>query len=502
MKDLFKIKHNNLVSLSLFSIGGLCLGLGHFLAVGWLFSLIGLFVFFLAISRSFSFKSVVLGSCLTWFINLGFATSIFWSIYPIEWIDLGLGKYELLLIGLKWLITTTLLSSGGIVFGILFWLSTKTKFINLGYVLAPLLWLLAEISQSFIYSIFVIGDGVGPNIANSVGYLGYQISTHPTLLTFAKIGGVYSLSFLAVTIVVLFWFIYQKNNLKNFYISVALAICFLLVSSTVSTTSNYTPATNLKIAIIETEFGGRDYYGEEDMWEYRTERVNEAVSVALNEKPDFILLPEDARFTKNTSDPSFDFKSFRFFNAGAGSILIDTARTVSSPSQAYARAFIYDLKGNNLFLTDKQYLTPLGEYLPNLYGGALHLFGLENELKKLNENLSYVPGPLSNQTDFPSYLPRILFCFEALDPSGVRKILNGVEAPFIAHPISHAWFHNSKLLEEHLDRMLKTQAVWNNIDIVISANMAESFLYTKNGQKVTPETISVGDRWKLKLMEL
>ena len=69
--------------------------------------------------------------------------------------------------------------------------------------------------------------------------------------------------------------------------------------------------------------------------------------------------------------------------------------------------------------------------------------------------------------------------------------------PFVAHPISHAWFHSSKILWQQQDVMLRIQARWQGIPIVSAGNMMQGKLYLPNGQIDNGEIIESGDGWNI-----
>ena len=128
------------------------------------------------------------------------------------------------------------------------------------------------------------------------------------------------------------------------------------------------------------------------------------------------------------------------------------------------------------------------------------VFGFGDVAKKLQERFTYVPGPEPSQAQFAAHVPGILFCFESADPVAVKRLLAQRPVPFIAHPISHAWFHESELLWKQQDVMLKMQALWSGVPIVSAANMAKGALYTKEGKKILPTPKLSGESWEVSLV--
>jgi apolipoprotein N-acyltransferase len=99
--------------------------------------------------------------------------------------------------------------------------------------------------------------------------------------------------------------------------------------------------------------------------------------------------------------------------------------------------------------------------------------------------------------------PGLLFCFEGISPTGVRQILEEREdTPFIAHPISHAWFHEPEEVWHQLDAALKVQAVWNDMTIASAGRHAKSKVYFPDGSIVVPEPVASGHYWEVSLVEI
>lgn len=93
----------------------------------------------------------------------------------------------------------------------------------------------------------------------------------------------------------------------------------------------------------------------------------------------------------------------------------------------------------------------------------------------------------------------VLFCFESVRPDGVIELSNTRHLPFIAHPISHAWFHTPRVLWHQLDIMLKIQARQSGLPIVSAGNMTEGKLYLPDGTVHQGEVIGEGKYYTLRL---
>jgi hypothetical protein len=74
--------------------------------------------------------------------------------------------------------------------------------------------------------------------------------------------------------------------------------------------------------------------------------------------------------------------------------------------------------------------------------------------------------------------------------------------PFIAHPVSHAWFTEPFALWNQLETMLQVQAVWNQSYIVSSGNQVRGYAVTPTGAIVYPKQVQSGDNWSLGIVQI
>jgi apolipoprotein N-acyltransferase len=166
-------------------------------------------------------------------------------------------------------------------------------------------------------------------------------------------------------------------------------------------------------------------------------------------------------------------------------------------------AYIYNSQTAESRQIAKRYLVPQGEYVPTAYSNLFTLFGQEAVVDYIEDHINYVVGGYTTQTNLPVDTPAILFCFESVDPMGVRRLTQEhPHAPFVSHPISHAWFNQSEILWNQLDSMLRVQALWNNTYIVSASNQGRSQLYTPQGSVLDMDEIASGENWSVKKVEI
>jgi len=495
---------SSLPKLFKYFFSGVLMGIGFVLPVLWVTVFVGIALLLFLLKQETSWSKMVIGGIISFTTKTMFATSVFWSVYPITWIELNLGKWELLVIGFYWLTVSLFIGLGGGVLAGIFWLIRKipTAFLILIF---PAIFIAGEVMGSFIFSVLTYGEGGTFNFVYSLGYVGYLLAEHDTFIQLAVWGGVYFLSFVTVFLGGLVWFVYSERSRKNFfYLMIPTLLLFSVTTDfSVGNKNNYEYNPGGKIvAVVDTDFGG-DYYQLPDNEEYKFNLINEAVSKTLEIKPDYIILPEGAGYNPFNHTPTSAYRLFRFQNSDPEVVLIDTSQALIQNEINVVRANIYDGINKTGWGADKQYLTPQGEFLPYLYETTLKFLKKDKALEELRRKLIFRPGPLSNQQDFPDIIPAVLFCFEGLDPYGVRRVVSGREVvPFVVHPISHAWFHQSEILWHQLDTMLKIQAIWNRVSIISAGNMVDGFLYTPSGEKVLPEKVLEGERWRVGIISL
>lgn len=487
--------------LLVYCISGLLLGIGFVYPSTWFLGLFGAALFCLCLKRTTTLKTALIGGGLAWCVKSLLAVSLFWSVYPINWLEISFGNAEVFIVGVYWFTVAFFLSFGGVlVSGVSFMLSRALP-VALGFLWFPLVWVLGEIVSALSFSLWTFGPGATINSVYSLGYLGYLFGQHETLLSLATIAGVYGLSLLGALFGYVIWFAFETLPRQKAGAIILVGVLILWGSrGEVSTVKATEPSEGeTVVAIINTRFGD-EWLEKENKEGYKNEQVTAAVEAALLLNPDYILLPEDSRYTNTKLGMDRAYNFFRFQHSDPRTIIIDTSRTPLLGGVFTQRAYIYDGQNKRGWITDKQYLVPQGEFMPYFYSGSLSLMGLGVVADKLERRFTYVPGPEKSQAELPAAVPGILFCFESADPRAALRLVKEREVPFIVHPISHAWFHESEILWQQQDVMLKMQAQWSGVPIVSAANMAKGALYTPSGKKVQPTLIESGDSWEVSLV--
>ncbi len=484
-----------------YCISGALLGISFIFPSTWVLGLFGVAFFMWCLKKTTTLKKALVGGGLAWCMKSLLAVSLFWSVYPVNWLEISFGNSEVFIVGVYWFTVAFFLSFGGVFVSGVSFLLMRSLPVAAGFLWFPILWVFGEIGSALSFSLWTYGPGATINSVYSLGYLGYIFGQHELLLQLAIIAGVYGLSALGAFVGYGIWFAHTVLPRQKV---TALTLVFVLIlwgTRGDSKVEEVSEDNNDKttVAIIDTRFGD-EWLEKENREEYKQEQVGGAVEAALLLRPDYILLPEDSRYTNTELGMSRAYNFFRFQHGDPETIIIDSGRTALPGDVFTQRAYIYDGQTKRGWITDKQYLVPQGEFMPYFYSSSLRLLRLGEMADSLENRFTYVPGPEKSQAALPSVVPGILFCFESADPKAALRLTKERDVPFIVHPISHAWFHESEILWQQQDVMLKMQALWSRVPIVSAANMAKGALYTEAGKKIEPRLIESGENWQVSLV--
>ena len=474
--------------LAQFVASGLALGIGFVIPALWPVVFFGIWLFVLAVRQSVRYSTVLLGGFVSWFIKMLLVLSWGFSIYPIDWFAVALPGQGVFGIIFYWLVGAALLAVGGaVVAGAIFALRRSTE--QRRWLFLPVIWMMAEVTSAYFFSMITWGPGSYLNAAYSYGFVGYLLAEHPVLVLLATLGGVYFLTIVTVSLVGVGVYLYKRFGRLAALALVVLALGYVVP---ISTTEISEPKT---VALIETDFDSY-FKGKEEAMK-RKEQVLEALDAGIASEAAYVVLPEVSQYTNLNFSPEGAYQMFRFYHKDPNVIVVDSGQAITEAGNAIIRATVYDGDNKAAWQFDKQYLVPQGEYIPTLFTGILKLIGGRAMADALTTNFNYIPGPIKSQESMPDHLPRVLFCFSSADPTAVRNLVGEDQVPFVAHVTSHAWFHHPTILWKQQTAMLKVQAVWSGVSIVQAANMGPAMVYLPNGKAYRPEVVAEGERWRV-----
>lgn len=472
---------------------GSLLGLGFVVPTGWWVSVLAVACFLEAVRYATHGVAAALWGWLMGSVAAAWSLVWFWSVIPIDWLPVGGVAVQILLVGVYWLTAAMWLGAGGAFVGYGWWWLSR-RYPSGWWWIAPSLWVSGEVLGSWFFAVATWADGIGIAPHFSFGYIGYAFAQHDWFLQFAALAGVYGLSWIAV------WSGYGLYRLlasPQWQRGLVVGVAVLLLQW-VPLPREVAPA-GISVAVIETDFSG-GYRREVAV----TTVVDTALEAAAQAGAQYMVLPEDMRYmTSRLDSPLFAIQLRQQW--GTSTVTIVDSGRVDTASGAVLRGVVYDNTTGERMVADKQYLVPQGEFLPAAYAGVLGLVGYTPVLQELAREVNYVPGTRAEQ-EFSGSAPGILFCFESVTPWGVRRILADRETRpvFVAHPISHAWFHHPQVLWQQLDTMLLVQSVWNQVPIVSAGNMVSGAVYYPDGtiDREPGEVLRINERVQVKLFTL
>jgi apolipoprotein N-acyltransferase len=364
--------------------------------------------------------------------------------------------------------------------------------------LIPLIWIFSEVVGSLLFATATFGPGGTILPVLSFGYVGYLAANHALLIQFAQIGGVYSLGLLVSTVSVLaVWVHIKKPSFKKYVYVIG---CVLFITSFTSIEQPADNATDsYSIAIVDTDFSLEELKDPKGRV-LLASKLEEAVQQALLLETDYILLPEDSRYFNYQNDAQLERSQFSFRTDRQSVIIVDSG-SVNDEEKSVVESFVYNGKEQVVDQSHKRYLVPQGEYMPTLYLHVLHLFGRNETVDDLTSVIAFEVGSNTSQAGFAKTSPGVLFCFESVSPWSVRQIINERgSVPFIAHPVSHAWFHESSVLQKQLENMVRIQAIWNQEYIVSAGNRVRGYAITQNGNIIRPKEVVEQTDWSVSVV--
>jgi len=485
---------------------GVLLGFGFIFPIFWWTVIPGIILFFHTSQGTSRIRNAWLGGWIAWSTKSLFALGFLFDTLPLEWLGVNNWWLEHVVVLFGWLWGGVSLGVGGaLLAAVLFYIRKYYTPKPLWLVLICTIgWLPAEWLSSVMYSLMTSGPGSFIQGYFSFGYVGYLFGLTQLGLILASFWGVYGLTLLLASLCSLLWYIGSRKQYLLLVLFVTAFVSFPFLSKL--TRSGISGSVQgITIDAINTTYQPF-FLDSKDGQQFKFTIVNRAVESSLKLNPDYLLLPEDSRFL-NSVYPAISFNQslakFKFLHGTSKTMIIDSSRTVLPNGNVVARAELFSGQyGAPTYTYDKQYLVPGGEFIPYVFRILMKITGFSQSIVNQTAIGNYEPGPLLQQGNIDPDVPGVLFCFESIRPDGVRSLMKKRTPPkFIVHPISHAWFHQSKILWQQQDVMLSIQARWQGVSIVSAGNMMQGKLYLPSGQIDNGEVIENGEGWNITRFE-
>jgi len=454
-------------------LSGVLIGCAAAFAPLWWCVIPGVALLYTGIWRTSSYTTATVYSLIVGFLKAGVAVSWLLAAYPADWLG-GASRFEQLVVIVGcWLGTLLSVGVGYAFVGISVRAMKTHSTVVRGICFAAAL-LISELIGSLGFSIYTYGNGgvLNVNFANS--YVGFALAYHSLLKHVAVVWGVYGLTVLVALISygLALLTLRAKTASRRVCIAAVFLVCIYLTGILPDSS---TPAQGTAVAAVGTAFDSFVSFTDSEL-AHEQRVLGSGIEEALQAGAATVVLPEDARFG-NIQDETKLYQHLTQMSHAPGAIIVDSSRTDVSQTSAVTRAYIYDIDAHHTYQVDKQFIVPMGEYLPYLHTEAIRALGGE----EFFANMTHIPGTASLDANTPQRIPNVLFCFEGGATGLVQSKVAAHQSTLMAHPVSHGWFHHPYILWNEERQMLIVQALYAHTAILQAGNNAPTELYRADG---------------------
>ncbi|RUM60494.1 MAG: apolipoprotein N-acyltransferase [Persephonella sp.] len=447
-------------------------------------ALAGLFIaisfpkFFLSFSFvigfSLLFNSLLKDSLIKHLI-FSFITGLSFSLVVFNWLTYSMVVY----LDVNSLTAVLLLIGFSIVFSlyqfVLFsFISYKLKtYLGFeGLLITPFVWVLIELGREFFPF-----DGFPWNL------LGYTLTPINEIAQITSLGGIYTLSLLAIYISLSIFLIFKFREKKSLYIF--FIIFFVFVASYIyglnRIKSYKDEGIEKKIAIIQGNIS-QNLKMDRSKRKYIVDKYVSLIKKADKFNPDIIILPESSL----PFAPSYiDEVMLRFFIGikdiktktiltGIDDVYIDIKNIKRKGSlKIYNTITLFSKKGKLLSQYRKIKLVPFGEYTPKFFSFLAKL------LPYLSTDLDFSFGEKKNIIKYKDFKIVPLICFESIFPYFVADFSK--KGNIIVNTTNDGWFGKTSAPYQHFE-MARVRSIETGKYFIRVANTGISAVITPVGR--------------------
>ncbi len=440
----------------------------------WLLAPIGLGCFLYDLWFVISTLSgALLRGAIFGFVTASAAIFWFWSSIPIPFLGTEMVT-QFLSVGIIWVLISFMLGLGTVLVTpcIFYAKRLPVTFATLP-ILTGALWAFQEYARMLFYGFVTYGGESLPGAHFSVSALGYAFAEHHYLLKFAQLAGVYSLSFavaVCATFGALTWRAVRTQQKKETMVLAGLALLFLSLPLFFQQ-ARHVENKPITLALI-TESGTDDGVKSEELHEFITRLVES--------RADIVIFPE-------SSTPSLFYdeeaRSVLASQLEGREVLFIYSRYSVTPGGTSHAELIYDSFPQGVRTTyDKQFLMPLGEYVPSftrIVFAALNSEKLKHQIESI-DSLLQRGERAAPVVDFKHTRVGGLLCSESLSPELYTNLAkNG--ARLLINASSVTWFHSDPRVAHLLYTLGKVHAVQHNTYFALAMKGASSAMIDPNG---------------------
>ncbi len=476
-------------TLALPLIGGGLVAIGMNTYIFWWCVFFGIIPFFHFLAKVRSRRNAFWGGVAFGSVVMGGAFAWGWGALPLDWMGISNPLLAYPLVGLLWVFES--LVYGGIIgiASIIFYKLRSHTWKD--YFLFPSLIVISEwVSALSISLIWWGGDTpIGPHW--TLGSIGYPLAESETLRSFAAVGGIYLLSFIAIFLGLGIYRIIAGgvSSLKRTLLSfLGVFFLFVLLGTLINAHyKNSVPEKTISVATTQTHIDAKATENLDDalsQFETLTALLLTINKGTVNDTPaGLVILPEDDRFGLLLNMVGERGRVGEILGTqNASTTLVTSGRTPLLGGIAKSTLTYLDGSGSSRAVYEKSLLMPFGEYIPSwvsfltrMSGGSKWVTAYENGRGyRVGERREI--GTLSDGTKIGGS-----FCSEIVSPVIFRSLVKD-GATMLFNSASHASLHGIyfiKITERHHAQI---RAAESNRFLVGATNYSSSFVISNTGK--------------------
>lgn len=434
---------------------------------------------------NFKLKTLFISGLLAGFIFFAIVMKWLWAVYPLNWTGIESTAAGFFIIGLIWLISALGMAlSWGLAIFTTGKINQLRKYTLL--IIFPSVFVLTEYIRSWFFGLLWLGSGTlwGPHW--TIGNLAYSLHNNPLFLKLSSFIGIYGITLIIALINILIFFILFSQK-ASYLKKIGAAILIILILSylpkfTIADT-NYEARDTIPLAVIQTKVPSDiNYPIDKQLEDFKKQLSLLKETSKIYPQPKIIIFPEGANFFKNLSI-FLDVKGVKEFfenNFKEPTLIVDNSRLPDEFGQIKSRVIYLDTRKGVLDIYDKQFLTPVGEFIPYHLKLLVNLFSKET-LNNFSAVREFSKGTRPPQLIESNFKTGALVCSEIFTPQLFRK-LSSQNPDFLIAMTSTGLFKGTEdLLKQDL-AIVKFRAAENNKYLILSTNDGYSYTLTNTGK--------------------
>lgn len=467
-------------------IAGSLLGIGFIFPILWPCAFFGAALLIYLIVQTPSFLNGVMygyiGGIVMTMCALG---PIAWGSLPLDWYGIGTPFIQIVVIIGTLLYGSLMLGIPTALFGV------SIRFLKTGtwsdIFVFPSVWVLCESLGTFLFYIAFFGPGSLFGTHFTLHFVGYQLASDSVLLQSAWLGGIYILSFIVICVGTLIWkcLSSQEERSKRKQAQVLCVLLFLWVLCHLVfllPTIAEEQGEHIQVGVV-SRYMPPALVQNSDFIEARFREMQTLITPLRD--IDVLVFSEGTSFLWTLRNGQHDhvYKTLETIGTTKQSpLIIDSEDVFNERGSLNSQATSF-YGGKHTVFSQKQFLLPLGEYIPTVYQFIVKLSGGTKLLESIVKNRGYEPGTAVSTVSLGAIQIAVRFCDEAMSPLLYRQqVQEGAQV--LVDISSLSWFHGSPTMYEQMKRVAKVRAVESGRWFIQSANMSPAFVINTHGEVV------------------